>query len=215
MGHAGESMDVKRKYADLEREKKRVKGIAYDMLPQILVENGYGHINTYGHGVVSEEKAEKWDNDICEDGIYLQRFIKKSIGKPTKALINLQNRLEKLKNDHVSYAYEHRPTNVKAKCIGCKNCGSKFNTELMGKKFRENDTLRSIDYNSKCLLCDNDLRSETTLKTLNRYKERISNLEKRIKKEEKRIKDKQKGEEYWKIVVIWNEDNVDDLVYGY
>lgn len=96
--------------------------------------------------------------------------------KTTKRLINLKerrkNEISKLNN----YAKEHSVSTFKASYISCPECGSKINKEY-------------IHYD-RCPLCKTDLRSETTKKTLARYKDNIKQIEKQIRTEEQKQKDK-------------------------
>ena len=123
----------------------------------------------------SEEEAEEYI-DTHDKGWYDQlavRFKEVKI-KKSKKQTELENKISELtkefnKKNSIPYA-----TTVKSEYIGCKSCGSK-----LASKYIQNT--------NKCPLCYNDLRSPTTLSSLEKLKERISESKKLLKEEEKRL----------------------------
>lgn len=96
--------------------------------------------------------------------------------KTTKRLITLKERRENEISKLNNYAKEHSVSAFKASYVSCPKCGSKINKDYIS--------------NDRCPLCRTDLRSETTKKTLARYKENIKQIEKQIRTEEQKQKDK-------------------------
>ena len=76
---------------------------------------------------------------------------------------SLWTRISETQTKKIAYAKEHSVRNFKAKLVACPNCESKVN-----KKFVKYD---------RCPVCNNDLRSKTTINTLRGYDEKIRALE--------------------------------------
>lgn len=98
--------------------------------------------------------------------------------KPSKKIINLKERLDKEKNKLVEYKDKTDCKNFKSKLISCPKCGSKINKDYIR--------------NSYCPLCREDLRSDTTKKTIKRYENNIIYLTKEIQTEKEKRSDKAK-----------------------
>ena len=126
----------------------------------------------------NEEEAEKYikEND---SGWYDQLAVKfkcyKNI-KPSKALMELIRReketVEKLNYTENNIHYK----NVKSSFVSCKKCGSKLATKYIKSNY--------------CPMCNDDLRPNTTLSTIQRYKENLKEIRKRIKEENLKIQKK-------------------------
>jgi len=71
-------------------------------------------------------------------------------------------RISETQAKKIAYAKEHSVKNFKAKLVACPNCESKIN-----KKFVKYD---------RCPVCNNDLRSKTTINTLRGYEDKIRAL---------------------------------------
>lgn len=103
-------------------------------------------------------------------------FYDTSCVKTTKRLSSLKERMDRETDKMNTYAKEHSVSEFKASYVSCPKCGSKINKDY-------------ISYD-RCPLCKTDLRSETTKKTIARYKDNIIQLKKQIKVEEQKQKDK-------------------------
>lgn len=86
-----------------------------------------------------------------------------SEAKETKKIQDLQRRIKETEEKKAAYYEAHKVSNLKAAYIGCQKCGSKINKEYMK------------NYN-RCPVCGQDLRSETTKKTLASYDEKLKTL---------------------------------------
>lgn len=95
--------------------------------------------------------------------------------KPTKKMEDMKRQIGELEQKSATYATEHSVLAFKAEFVGCPCCGSKLKRERLKT--------------DKCPLCNTDMRSKTTIETLNGYRSKIRELEKRIRTEE----NKQKG----------------------
>lgn len=96
--------------------------------------------------------------------------------EPTKTMITLQEQLEAERKKRIAYAAAHAVSTFKAEYIGCPECGSKLKrTLLMG---------------NYCPLCQAEMRSKTTMDTLQRYDENCKELSNKIKKEERKMQEK-------------------------
>lgn len=103
-------------------------------------------------------------------------FSDTSCVKTTKHLSSLKERMDRETDKMNTYAKEHSVSEFKASYVSCPKCGSKINKDYIGY--------------DRCPLCKTDLRSETTKKTIARYKNNIIQLKKQIKDEEQKQKDK-------------------------
>ena len=103
-------------------------------------------------------------------------FFDTSCVKTTKRLSSLKERMDRETDKMNTYAIEHSVSEFKASYVSCPKCGSKINKDY-------------ISYD-RCPLCKTDLRSETTKKTIARYRDNIIQLKKQIKDEEQKQKDK-------------------------
>ena len=98
--------------------------------------------------------------------------------KKSKKLQSLEERLNKEKKKLEDYKDKTDCKTSKSKLITCPNCESKIN-----KKYIRN---------SRCPLCNQDLRSKTTIETIKRYEENIKKLKKEIQLEKEKASDKAK-----------------------
>lgn len=89
--------------------------------------------------------------------------------------ISLETRLSKEIEKKNTYEKAHAVASFKAKLVGCECCESKINKGYLKKS-------------NLCPVCGSDLRSKTTLETLDRYEKNISQLSREIKEEEKAMK---------------------------
>lgn len=112
------------------------------------------------------------------------RYYSREDKKKTKKMQDLERRISETEGKMAKYIAEHSVSTFKAEFIGCPECKSKI-----AKRF--------IPSTNKCPLCGADLRSETTIKILNGYKQKIKELNKLLETEIK--KNQKKGEVYWLI----------------
>lgn len=136
--------------------------------------------------------AIRWIDRICTDydeayeylrerdnGWYEQLAVKyREYPKlePTKAYSNLEERIKKEKEKKVAYTNAHSISSFKVEYIGCPNCGSKLKRTLLRGE--------------RCPLCNTELRSKTTMETLERYENNIKDLMQKLRAEEKKMKEK-------------------------
>lgn len=98
--------------------------------------------------------------------------------KETKKMQNLHERIKKEETKLNEYVKKTDCKNYKSKYIGCPQCGSKINKEYI--------------YNCRCSVCREDLRSETTKNTINRYKDNIKKITKELRIEKEKCSNKAK-----------------------
>ena len=98
--------------------------------------------------------------------------------KETKKMKNLHERIKKEETKLNEYVKKTDCKNYKSKYIGCPQCGSKINKEYI--------------YNCRCPVCREDLRSETTKNTINRYKDNIKRITKELRIEKEKCSNKAK-----------------------
>ena len=98
--------------------------------------------------------------------------------KETKKMQNLHERIKKEETKLNEYVKKTDCKNYKSKYIGCPQCGSKINKEYI--------------YNCRCPVCREDLRSETTKNTINRYKNIIKKITKELRIEKEKCSNKAK-----------------------
>lgn len=96
-----------------------------------------------------------------------------SEAKETKKIQDLRRRIKETEEKNSAYLEAHKVSNLKAAYIGCQKCGSKINKEYMKNS-------------NRCPVCGQDLRSETTKKTLATYEKKIKDLKKQMEKEKSR-----------------------------
>lgn len=91
-------------------------------------------------------------------------------------MLTLQERLRAEHEKRVAYAAAHAVSTFKAEYIGCPACGSKLKRTLLK--------------GNSCPLCHSEMRSKTTMDTLQRYDANCAELSKRIKEEERNMQEK-------------------------
>ena len=93
----------------------------------------------------------------------------------TRKIQDLQRRIKETEEKKVAYCEEHKVSNLKAAYIGCQKCGSKINKEYLKNS-------------NRCPVCGQDLRSETTKKTLDSYDKKVKELRKQMEEEKSKQK---------------------------
>lgn len=107
--------------------------------------------------------------------------------KPSKELIDLRERIKKIRDAYSKLNDEVSIQNRKSEFIGCPNCGSSLRREkLTGQN---------------CPLCRTDLRSKTSLERLAKAKQKIMDMEVQIIKKEKEIERKGKPVVKWLVKI--------------
>ena len=191
MGHAIEHYiyDVntdKRKIESIMNERAREEGDYHSGLNQ--------SIRWIDHICEDRDKAYEYI-DSHDQGWYNQlavKFREYPTGEPTKTLLTLKERVKKEHEKRNAYEKAHSVSSFKAEYIGCPNCGSKLKKSL----------LRT----DSCPLCRTELRSKTTIETIQRYKENIKKLNTQIREEERKINQRniQKSKIKWLVKIEYH-----------
>jgi len=92
--------------------------------------------------------------------------------KDTAKMKDYRSKLIATKQKKDEFEKQHSVKLQKATFIGCSSCGSKLNREKL--------------HGEKCPLCQTDLRSETTLKRIESFKQRIKEYENKIQTEKEK-----------------------------
>ena len=119
-------------------------------------------------------KIDSMDNGWYDDHGVLYRSYSKC--KPTKAMLDIQERISKNDAARVEFEKSHMPNRVKAEYIGCPTCGSKI-----AKKY-----LMGVN----CPVCHKDLRPKSTLDRIKGYKAKGKELEQKYAELEKKMSGK-------------------------
>lgn len=130
----------------------------YDIAP---LSNSYKHFKTKNEAENYLYEMDSWDNSF---------FATYDLKRSSK-YINLRKRLDAETKKLEDYEKEHSCSSFKAALITCSCCNSKIN-----KKYIEKDI---------CPVCGADLRSKTTIETVERYRKNIKQLTKELLDEEK------------------------------
>ena len=178
--------------------KKVVEAEWNERIRHICWEEGSGGlarpIRWIDHVCANKEEAEEYIRSH-DKGWYDQLAVKfRSYPKvePSKALVTLERRRAAEAEKYTAYAKAHSVSAFKAEFVGCPGCGSKLKREL----------LRS----ESCPLCRAELRSKTTVDTLNRYSKNICELDKQINAERKKLQEKaiKKSEVMWLVKIEYH-----------
>lgn len=127
----------------------------------------------------AEEFIKAHDKGWYDD--HAVRYFDYSRAKETKKISEYRAKIEETRAKQGEYAREHSVMKQKAAFIGCGKCGSKIAKEYLRSEY--------------CPVCRTDMRSKTTIETLDRYQKKIDGLWKKIEEE----KEKQTGEVRWLI----------------
>lgn len=136
------------------------------------------------------EEAEKYLYGI--KGSYHQTAVKyKEYPKtnPTKAMTDLENRIDEYRKK-IAILNQPHYMGVKQATVKCKSCGSSLATSFCGKTF-----------NNTCPVCRAELRPQSTIDKLNKYKATVKELESKLKTEEKKLnaKNEKKAKIKWAV----------------
>lgn len=142
----------------------------------------------------SREEAERCI-EANDNGWYDQLAVKYReipLGNPTKKIEDLKAKLNETRNKYNELQRKVVFQEFKSEYVGCKKCGSRLSTKY----------LRS----NNCPLCGNDMRSQTTLNTLARLKEKGVALEKQLNEEIYKVKMKnvKKGTIKWLVKIEYH-----------
>lgn len=120
----------------------------------------------------AEAKIKELDKGWYDD--HAVRYYDHSDAKPTKKMGEIAQRRAETKEKMKQYAAAHSVRSFKADFVGCPNCGSKLARKRLTSE--------------RCPVCYTDLRSETTLKKLEEYGQKIERLDDQIEQEKKKQK---------------------------
>jgi len=99
------------------------------------------------------DMIEKWDTGWYSD--HAVQYKDKSALKPTKQMLALKSKAEKLAADKKGFIEKHSLKSRKSEYVGCKNCGSKLSIKhLKG---------------NRCPLCGTDLRADYIVEKIKKY----------------------------------------------
>lgn len=154
--------------------------------------NDYVRQHTLGEGGHGLDSPIRWLNHVCDNREDAQEYIRSHDRgwydqlavkfyeypklEPTKTMLTLQERLRAEREKRTAYAAAHAVTTFKAEYIGCPECGSKLKRTLLK--------------GNACPLCRAEMRSKTTMETLQRYDANCIAFSKRIKEEERKMQEK-------------------------
>lgn len=114
----------------------------------------------------SYEDAEEYLNEHATQNNNLG--VKYKVAKETKKSKEIKERIETLEKKIAEYSAAHSVKTFKAEYIGCPSCGSKLKRTLLSS--------------DRCPLCRTDMRSDTTITTLNGYQDKKKKLTKELAK---------------------------------
>lgn len=123
--------------------------------------NSYKHFKTKDEATDYLYQQQSWN-----ESLYATYDLRRS-----SKYITLKKRLDAEIKKLADYEKEHSCSSFKAALISCSCCNSKIN-----KKYIEKDI---------CPVCGTDLRSKTTIETVERYRKNIKQLTKELLDEEK------------------------------
>ena len=178
-----ELLDLKEEHFGSSEYKKQLKEIDDHYRHLQNMDEGFGvdyyeiayASNTYKHFKTKQEArkylTECWDKNP-DNSYYCTYDFKRS-----SKYVSLRQRLKTEEKKLEDYSKKHSASSFKAKLIGCDYCGSKI-----AKTWIKNG--------NECPVCGNDLRSKTTIETIKRYRQNISDLNKQIRDEEKNMQNK-------------------------
>ncbi|NCE98104.1 hypothetical protein [Emergencia sp. 1XD21-10] len=129
------------------------------------------------------EMAEEYISQIDKgwyDGIAV-KFLDYSEVEDSAKVAELRKKISETLERRKEYINSHSIRNQKAKYIGCHQCGSKLNRELMRGE--------------QCPLCHTDLRAASTLERIASFHKKIYCYNNRIKEE--KLKEKKKAKVKW------------------
>lgn len=139
--------------------------------------------NDWDEAVEKANELTKLRGSYNDFAIPFYSLIKK---EPTKAILDLDRRIEERREKRKEYEEKTAVYNLKANFIGCKHCQSKINREY----------LKRSNY---CPVCRKDLRSDYILEKIEKDSEKI--LELYRKRHELEKKNSKRGEINWLVKV--------------
>ncbi len=162
----------------------------FDICNRIAVRNG-----DTGHGIDSIRFIDKTFADESAATEYIRRndkhfydclavkFLEYDAPAKSKKLDDIDTRILAEREKLAEYEQAHSVKALKAEFVGCPTCGSRLKRELI--------------HGNACPLCRTDLRSKTTLTTIERKRVTISNLQEKRAEEERKVNAKREGREMW------------------
>lgn len=140
---------------------------------------------TYRDYDTAYKKAQELERERGSYNDFAIPFYEEVKQEPTKQMLNLEKRLEKLQDDKAEYEKKHSVKTLSSKLITCKHCESK-----VAKDFLQRET---------CPVCGEDLRSQYILDRLKKYNEDYRRLSRELRDVEK--KRSKKGPVKWLVKV--------------
>jgi DNA repair exonuclease SbcCD ATPase subunit len=148
----------------------------------------YGPIRWIDKLFPTIEEAEEYLNR-ADRGFYDNLAVKYGTVNHTAKTAKLERDIADLQRKIMEYKKAHSVHSFKAEYIGCQKCGSRLNKKYIPKE--------------ECPLCGVDLRSKTTLDTLNGYFEKLEAKRVQLDEAKKAAGTKQ----YWLIKYDLNDDH--------
>lgn len=130
-------------------------------------------------------KAEEIERERGSYNDFAIPFYSEVKQEPTKQMLNLVKRLEKLQVDKAEYAGKHSVKTLSSKLITCKHCESRVAKDFLRRE--------------SCPVCGKDLRSQYILNRLKKYDEDYRKLSRELRDIEK--KRSKKGPVKWLVKV--------------
>lgn len=189
MGHATDFLIAKNKdeimekaidFACLNTDRRENPSGSYHNRLDILDSVVYAD---WDEAVEKAEELRKLRENYNDFAIPFYSLIKK---EPTKAILDLDRRIEERREKRKEYEEKTAVYNLKANFIGCKDCGSKINREYLKR-------------GNRCPVCGKDLRSDYILEKIEKDSEKILELYK--KRQELEKKNSKRGEINWLVKV--------------
>lgn len=123
----------------------------------------------------AKEKIDALDKGWYDDHAVMYKD--KSSLTPTKAMIDIENRMQKNREDKKAYAVAHSIQTRKSAYAGCQGCGSKI-------------SIKHLRSQQRCPVCGKDLRADYIIERLKKYDSDYSTLVSKYKEIERNRKEK-------------------------
>lgn len=184
MGHAIGLLDF-----DIDMDKKKIqqKCDVYGDHNCALEERGWimglglgSYVNFTNQVFDSYDEAA--DYLYTTTGNYRQTAVKYKVYPPTKETQSIRDLKRRIKEYHDRISELNKPHfhNVKSATVKCKCCGSSLSTTYCGKS-----------YSNNCPVCKAELRPQSVLDKIKKYKSTLGELDKKLKTEIKKENAKQ------------------------
>ena len=135
----------------------------------------HGNMTIHDYPIYESHADALWAIRQYDKGFYSDhavRYKDKSSLKPTKAMLEIEERRQRNRTEKKSYIEAHSVCNRKSAFVGCKRCESKIATKYLNKDF--------------CPVCGKDLRAQYVIDRLKKYDEDFEKLRERYEELEKK-----------------------------